>query len=268
DGSDATGASPAGATCYAFYAGLPNIQDNVIHDVANGIVGYSYDNNPLTLSGNLIYNIKESNAGSHPNAIEIVSGETDYVWNNVIFNIMGNAPEGPQVPGQTGMNFFAWNNTVVDTPGEDCFHWNSGDGGSFIAVTIENNHCISTASTASSTWGGISAVQTGNVLMSPSAASAQGYTASQTYAYSPPSATSGTVGKGTNIVSTCTGNLAGLCSDTAYGSALSAAVSVIAPVRTSNVRPSSGAWDVGAYQFSTSQAQAPQPAGVLATNVK
>jgi len=292
DGSDATGASPSGATCYAFYAGLPNVQNNVIHDVANGIVGYSFDNNALVISGNLIYNIKESNAGSHPNAIEIVSGatyyvhdnvihdalgesfmfgntgETDYVWNNVIYNILGNAPEGPQVPGQSGMSFFAWNNTVVDTSGENCFNWNSGDGGSFTAVTVENNHCIATASTASSSWGGVTAVQSGNLLMSPSTAAAQGYAASQTYAYSPPSVTSGTVGKGSNIASACTGNIAGLCNDTGYGSALSAAESVISPVRTSNIRPSSGAWDVGAYQFSTLQAQAPQPAGVLVTNIK
>jgi len=46
------------------------------------------------------------------------------------------------------------------------------------------------------------------------------------------------IGKGLNLTSTATGNLVPLASDTSKGN-----------TRTPVVRPTSGAWDAGAYQF-------------------
>jgi hypothetical protein len=263
---------------------LPNVKNNVIHDLANGVVGYAKNNpGPVEISGNLIYNIRESNAGSHPNAIEIVgggttyyihdnvlhdnlgeslmfgnSGETDYIWNNVIYNVLGNMPEAPQVPGQTGMQFKVWNNTIVPGSGQQCFNWNSGDGGTFNSVTIQNNYCITTATTAAnSTWNNIAATLTNNVVQTPAAAAAQGFTSSESYAYSPTSASSSIVGAGTNLSSILSGLLASLTSDTTYACALNATNHVATcPARSVVSRPSIGVWDAGAYQHSTSQVQA------------
>jgi len=296
DGSDATGASPPGATCYGVGDGaLPNVLNSVIHDLANGIVGYSSDGSPITISGNLIYNVTDSNAGSHPNALEIVNGgatyyvhdnvfhdnvgetfmfgntsEIDFIWNNVFYNILGNSPEAPQVPGQTGMTFTAWNNTIVDTPGQNCFHWNSGDGGTFTAVTIKNTHCISSGAVATASWNGRAATLTTNTLQTSAAADSNSsphfdqYASSQTFAYSPVAVTNSTIGAGTNLTANCSGSTAGLCSDTNYACSLNAsAETVVCPAREVNSRPASGAWDTGAYEFSGAPLNPPPPAASL-----
>jgi len=286
DGSDASGASPPGATCYAAYAGLPNMENNVIHDLANGVVGYAAGNpapSSVDIGGNLIYNIRESNGGSHPNAIEIVgggvtyyihdnvihdlqasgaetlmfgnSGETDYIWNNVFYNnSVANAPEAPQTSGQTGISFTAWNNTIATGNGASCFHNSGQSGAGFTAVTIQNNHCISTASTAAdSTWAGTAATLTTNVLQTPTVASGQGYTSSETYAYSPASANGSTVGVGTNLNGNCSGSLAGLCNVTQYACTYnSTSETVTCPANSTTGRPPLGAWNVGSYQYPTS----------------
>src|SRR6185437_8745166 len=296
DGSDATGASPPGATCYGVGdRALPNVLNSVIHDLANGIVGYSSDGSPITISGNLIYNVTDSNAGSHPNALEIVNGgatyyvhdnvfhdnvgetfmfgntsEIDFIWNNVFYNILGNSPEAPQVPGQTGMTFTAWNNTIVDTPGQNCFHWNSGDGGTFTAVTIKNTHCISSGAVATASWNGRAATLTTNTLQTSAAADSNSsphfdqYASSQTFAYSPVAVTNSTIGAGTNLTANCSGSTAGLCSDTNYACSLNAsAETVVCPAGEVNSRPASGAWDTGAYEFSGAPLNPPPPAASL-----
>ena len=291
DGSDATGASPAGATCYATYPSLPpQFTNNVIHDLANGIVGAAGSGKSAVISGNTIYNIKESNAGSHPNAIEIVgtgthyvynnvihdnvgesfmfgnTGEVDYVWNNVWYNILGNNPEAPQVPGQSNMTFSFWNNTIVPTSGGTCVQWNSGDGGGFTAVTIENTHCISTGSVANSSWNGTAATLNNNVLMSPTTAASQGYASSGTYAYSPTASTNGTVGAGKTICGaeeTCRGNFAALANDTAYACmqrTVNGVVQAVCPARSAVPRPG----DAGAYQYAAGGTQPNPPTGLTA----
>jgi hypothetical protein len=291
DGSDATGASPAGATCYAIYPGFPpTYSNNVIHDLANGIVGSAGSGKTSVISGNLIYNIKESNAGSHPNAVEFTgtgthyfynnvihdnvgeafmfgnNNEVDYIWNNVWYNTLGNNPEAPQVPGQTNMTFSAWNNTIVATSGGTCFQWNSGDGGTFTAVTIENTHCISTGNVASSSWNGTAATLNNNVLMSPTTAASQGYTSSETLAYSPTASSKGTIGAGKTICGaekTCAGNFAALANDTAYAcmpQTVNGVVQAVCPARTVVPRPG----DAGAYQYIAGDPPPNPPSGLTA----
>jgi hypothetical protein len=262
---------------------MPSVTNSVIHDLANGIVGTG-SGGVVEIGGNLIYNILESNSGSHPNGIETLgpgtyyihdnvihdltsgaetlmfgnTGETDYIWNNVFYNSpLATAPTAPQNSGMTGMTFYAWNNTVVPGAGAPCF-LNSSFGGTFTAVTIENNHCISTGSVASAIWGGTTPTLTTNLLQAPTVATAQGYTSSETYAYSPASGSGGTVGTGSNRTSLCLGPLSGLCSDTAYAVIYkSTTQTVTVPGRTPNGREPSGPWDVGAYQTP------PQPASNL-----
>ena len=291
DGSDATGASPAGATCYAIYTDLPDvISNNVIHDLANGIVGASGASGSTVISGNLIYNIKESNAGSHPNAIEFVGGgtyyvysnvihdslgeslmfgntrEVDYVWNNLWYNILGNTPEGPQDSNETGITSSFWNNTIVLSSAGTCIQYSGQPGGSFNSITIENNHCISTGSVASSSFSGTSPILNNNVLMSPATAASQGYTSSETYAYSPTASTSGTVGKGKTICGlekTCTGSFAALASDTNYACSqqtVNGVVQAVCPARPVVARQGG----VGAYEYASGGSAPTAPTGLTA----
>jgi hypothetical protein len=85
------------------------------------------------------------------------------------------------------------------------------------------------------------------------------YTSSETYAYSPIASTNSTVGQGTNVYSSNCGALttAGLTaaaaackSDLTYAvSYAGSGATPVWPARTVNSRPSSGAWDIGAYEF-------------------
>jgi hypothetical protein len=296
DGSDATGASPAGGTCYVMYPTLwDTITNNVFHDVANGLVGSpGSTTNSVVISGNQIYNVLESNAGSHPNVLESTgggtwyvynnvmhdyvgesfffggdsgaSGGTQYVWNNLWYNISGNPPEGDG--GSGGFSFYAWNNTVVPNTGGTCFLYSKD--AAFATVTIENTHCITTGSSVvSPSWGGTTPKLSNNVLMSPTTAKSQGYTSTQNFAYSPTAATSGTVGQGKTICGaeeTCTGNLAALANDTNYACAqqsVNGVAEVVCPARTEVPRPG----DVGAYQY-VAGGQSPNPPTGLTASVQ
>lgn len=283
-GLDST-AYPSGV-CDAFYGdyGGATIDSNVIHDLTNGILFYASGGDSLVISNNLIYNILTTNGANHCNLMEAVGGgtfyvynnvlhdltcsggealmdgnnsETMYFWNNVIYNITnGQPPNFPQTSGQSITSLNYWNNTIVTGNGLNCFYYSGQGGGTLGTLSIQNNHCITTASSATGSFSGITiTTQTvaSNVLMTPTTATSQGYTSSETYAYSPPNASGGTVGAGTNLTSTCSGNLSGLCSDTTY-----------ATERTPIARPASGAWDVGAYEFGDSPAPQP-PSNVQAT---
>jgi hypothetical protein len=294
DGSDATGALPPGATCNAIYPTLvTTTSNNVIHDLANGIVGHADSGGVATINGNLIYNIAQSNAGNHPNAMEIVgggtyyiynnvvhdavgeslmfgnTGEVDYVWNNLWYNILGNTPEGPQTRGQTGITSTFWNNTIVPPSGGTCIQFSGQPGGSFTSITIENTHCISTGPFASGSFSGTAPILNNNVLMTPTIATAQGYTASQTYAYSPTSSGGGTVGAGKTICGvekTCAGDLAALANDTVYSctqQTVNGVVEVVCPARAVVPRPG----DVGAFQYAAGGG-APAPPTSLAAVVQ
>jgi hypothetical protein len=282
DGSDATGASPAGATCNAFFGPLPNVTNSVIHDLPNAIVGYVVSGNTLTISGNLIYNIGNSNAGSHPNFIETLpslpSGngtyliysnvlhdevgagvetmmiqnptETDYVWNNVMWNI-GNAPTLGQIGNIVGTAAYFYNNTIVPNSGSSCFYQNGGNA--VPTLVIANTHCITSGLLVSGITG--SPTLTTNVVMNPTVATSQGYVPSETYAYSPTSSSNSTVGAGTDFTSTANGRLASLSNDTYYACSLQAIDGVVQSVcPTRSVIARGASWAVGAYQYGNTPA--------------
>jgi hypothetical protein len=110
-----------------------------------------------------------------------------------------------------------------------------------------------------------------SLLMTNPAATAAAYMSSQSYAYSPTSSSSPTVLKGTNEQSFCSALAAAAATDSSLSDAASACQSdtrygvvynsgnhtVSSPGRTSNTRPGSSAWDIGAYEYSTSLSPAP-----------
>jgi hypothetical protein len=246
------------------------------------VVGTTSDS-VYNFSGNHIYNILESNAGSHPNAFETQggatflihdnvvhdnlgetaflggSGETDYVWNNIFYNLLGNPPD---IETRNGASTGFWyNNTIVPTNSGLCII-QTGTGATTQA--LKNNHCVGTSLTNGSSGFTFAT----NLVQTSAQAKAQGYAASG-YAYSPSNSSGATVGAGTDLSNSCSGNLTGLCSDTSYActqQTISGVVQAVCPARTSAARIT-GAWDVGAYMFST-VSQRPQAPTALRAAVQ
>jgi hypothetical protein len=141
-----------------------------------------------------------------------------------------------------------------------------------------NNHCITNGAPSGSaqsqgmlnqTISGASTILfANNVVESQTTAAQQGYSNTQTFVYSPTSATSPTVGTGQNLTSSYwpAGYAA---NDTTYACSqqtVSGVVQSVCPAHTPNARPASGPWNVGAFQFptSTSTAAPAPPTGVTA----
>lgn len=163
--------------------------------------------------------------------------ETVYVWNNLIWNIVsGNAPQLDSRWGKPTLMAY-WNNLIVPQAGHNCFQQVQNVGtDSLGTVYIQNNHCITTANLYSIPLAD-SLTATPNTTQTPTTATSQGYTASQTpYVYFPTPGGS-TIAAGTNLTSSATGTVASMTSDTTY-----------AGTRTPNARPGgSTAWDTGPY---------------------
>src|SRR5258708_7755590 len=93
------------------------------------------------------------------------TGETDYIWNNVIASASGNPIHFPQSTGKSNMNMYAWNNTIVPASGSPCFLWVSGFGGSWNTVDIRNNQCIATSGSIASSGFTVPTLIVGNNAM-------------------------------------------------------------------------------------------------------
>lgn len=277
DGSDSTGGGDSGSNFL-----WPSFVNNVMHDFPN-LVNTKGDG---TISGNTLYNCDIGfDVDNHPNAIttrgaaiphtiyihdnvihDLGAGceaafianenETVYVWNNLWYNLNGNSPsliQRPIVfhPGAAVGNAYFWNNTIVAKAENFCI--TAGHiGGTPAVIKIQNNHCISTL--VSAYHGAIVATSltiSNNLLQTPTVANGQGYTNTQTYAYSPTDATDSTIGAvtpGVNLSSNCAGALAGLCFDTTHGQGFNASTKMVTGALRGTVsRPSGGSWNVGAY---------------------
>ncbi len=172
---------------------------------------------------------------------------TMYAYNNVIYDTAGdfdpvNIPVGNH-PGNSGGPFYIYNNTL-EAGGNDSI--GNGEASQRFTTYYANNHFINVANACLAT-GTTCTNNGGNLIQTAAQAAASGYNANQTYAYSPTSANSPTVGIGNNYNSLCSGNLAALCSDTTYPTYDS--VNHLVVLRTVNPRPASGPWDAGAYEY-------------------
>ena len=174
------------------------------------------------------------------------------------------SPEAITIGGhvQTG-TYYVDNNTVA---ANHCMgNGDSGGGGSSKSIThYANNHCITGGLMCDST-GTTCTNDGGNLQQTVAQATAAGYTASETYAYSPTLISSPTVGAGNNLTSSCSGNLVALCSDSTYATYDTVNHKVV--MRTVVSRPGSGAWNIGAYQFGGS-APGPHPPTSLTLTVQ
>jgi hypothetical protein len=286
---DGAGASDSGEAV----AGIPLVDNNLVRNMTNGIL----PNMNAVVHDNLIGPINQSfDLTVHENCIEplgmyaglistnyfynnvwhdctavglLTQGapsttgvEIDYIWNNVAY--VGSV-SSPPIPMQfdsvsTSMSnceVHAWNNTIYTGTGYGfCMRTINRGLGNFGVLDLRNNHCIAGTGLISLGVTGNTYVDTNNVLDSTTA----NYNAPPAgnpppFAYSPISSSANTIGYGQNLSSLATGQLATLVSDTAYGG-----------YSSTNSRGSSsctptpgtpGCWDVGAYQFPSTQSSAP-----------
>ena len=230
--------APASNSGVGIYGGT-TIQGNIIENVPNGIEVFDP---AATVSGNQVFNVTDS---VDPSAVEnaiLVSGggqiynnvvhdlapaafalhlqsawqgtaNTQYVYNNLIWNVGSTAPVMIDPGGMTASlqsNQSIFNNTL------------NGGSGACISVlpgqisptnlTVENNHCISdqtslpawcwNAANGNAGCGTVANLTfTNNILMTTAVAQSQGYTIANSF--EPTSSSSGTVGAGLNLSAEC-----------------------------------------------------------------
>jgi hypothetical protein len=222
--------------------------------MGNGGVFYIHDNR---IHDN--YDCEELQIGNQ--------GETDYVWNNIWYNpnlLNPSQANGPQIPqSETPVAMYFFNNTVVDSA-DGCVG-NAGHGSTFSkAFKSQNNLCInSSGSAANASFS--SSTTSNNLGLTDSQASSDGFTSSETIPYSPTSASSPTVGAGVNLTSIWPAGFSTVDASLICNMQTVNTVVEMVCSGTPNPRSATGAWDIGAYQFSgASSASKPNPP----TNIK
>ena len=287
DGSDRTGTSGSNAVCYGIYHDWPDeIQNNVFQDLVNPLVGGANSDGHSEVSGNLINNCLSSAGGAnhnncvesffggtvyiHDNVINMnnpnnagetmflgTAGETDYIWNNIIYNITGNGPETEFRDGTVSQYWY--NNTIVNIVGGNCIGSTGSDAASH--VTVINNHCIGGGLPSN---GGVYSASN-NITQSAAQADSNSsphfdqYTSLQAFVYGPVVTTNSTVGAGANLTtgaswppfSTNSTNYA------CIAESVNGVMQVVCPAKGAVGRPTSGPWDVGAYLLTGQAPDAP-----------
>jgi hypothetical protein len=259
----------------------------------NSCTGMSQGNlDCILVHDNIFANMKGSCCGTHENVYEQVGTHPVTFYNNVYHDY----PAEGLFLGAPNSNSFVYNNICwnpgsntcveIDTnfsPGTSIakFYNNTwvpgGSGyalrivqrgsGAYPTVTMENNHVISDGTPAhealicDASWDSTDCAAvttltlTTNTTMTNAAAMAQGYVAGNLFA--PTLSSNGTVSTGTNLTGSCSGALTQLCSDTSAGG-----------IRTPVLRPASGAWDTGAYEYQAPTSSGSSYSGSLTTSGK
>lgn len=300
DGSDSDPQGAGACFCSAWnvsnsvirYAGqtvvrLPHVWHDVLVDHAyfpgdGQAHGNAWESVGDATGTNAFYNNVFSNIFPNGSSGNVVfwpapdTSTTDYLFNNV-FSLVHGGGNYMDI-GQSGSprgDFVYFNNTFENEDGLPIFWCNYLSGGT---LTDINNHFITDASSPYSSPCN-NKTSHNALLMTRSAAAGAGYTASETYAYSPNSATSATVNTGLNQQNACSAlttaaasdsslsDAALACqSDTGYGCTYNTSShSVSCPARNSLPRPTSTAWNIGAYQYNGQTAQPSSPTGLVAT---
>lgn len=221
----------------------------------------------------------------------------NYWFNNLVYDA-GGAWDYAGPPNYTGCPLtggqFMFNNTLVGT-NQPCFVPLIAGGGSYL--TVFNEHIIGASFDTGTTACNGGPASATNILMSNATATAQGYTTGSagttnsntcandnTTPCAPTSNSNSTVGTaGTNFTVTYCNAMAAMTGDTAISVDAANACkfsttdsctyvvgshSMNCPAQSAVARPQSTAWNVGAYQLSGTQAQAPQPPTNLQASVQ
>lgn len=198
-----------------------SIHSQIIEDDSGGI---SYDYN------NYLHD--------SPAAVSILVCAGSPIYNNVFSNLTNQPPiiidtNGCYAENPATATEYIYNNTCDGTNSGGCVRLVRA-GSTMGPVYLENNILINGSISVEAAMTNL--VNTNNYNMTPSEASTYGFTAARKYY--PSSADPNIVGKGTNLSSSCNGNLSQLCFDAEasawYGG-------------SQTPRPSSGAWDIGAF---------------------
>jgi len=258
------------------------IHDNHFHDTANwdtnsnsyhhdGVHCYQVGQGGNITNIKIWNNLFDGNWGVHNTAFVYTEGVSfsEYLWNNV-----GVIPAGENMnngawtitvgPNGTAK---AWNNTVIATSSQTSYVAKT-EG---VATDFRNNvtvggilfNLVSQHASAfnNNIWQGSGQVfYNGSTLIdyptftasltAGSGQNAQGVMTTSAGISSTGALNSGSVaiGKGANLSSLCTGDFVSLCKDTTNGGQ-----------RTASARPTSGAWDAGAFSSGGAVSSAPDP---------
>ena len=230
----------------------------------------------IAVYNNLIYNVHQGETFDIEQTSCTGGYQNAYIFNNVDWQIGNSGNCWIQDNDSTNEGTYYFNNTF-EAP---CTIRAVNSYPSTTNVTFENNHligyqsatCTGTCSSAlSNVYSTINnAIDNGNhVFQSEATANSQGYTPSNNYA--PTAQGNATVGTGANLASFCS-EIGLSAAATACSSATSIGVLEVSgegglvvqyPAIALNARAASGAWDVGAYEYSASGAVAP-PTGLAA----
>lgn len=271
-----------------FFQGVTNLRNSVLRNSWQGIV----TNSALSIHDNLFWNIQNPGGGNtgHSNGMEWNTGFdtiSHYFYNNLIYNV--NDAQPLQTCAETGYTDYYFNNVVYNTNGWAVANSNYNASGNACASStgysgFYSNTLVSLSAGSgggswnnyrvnnylvSSSWTNAAGSPTNEVDGTTATATTYGFTAANSYA--PTSATcngnqaaSGCpIGKGNNLTATCNAipdaNAKAACLyDTTLGPNYNMTThTVTGPARTAIARPSSGAWDAGAYQATSTVPNAP-----------
>jgi hypothetical protein len=299
DGSDSSlGTTMGQASGKALGVGS-DIASNVFYHISNGYVGGS----ATSIHDNLFAYMFEPQGFVHGNIIEqqgapptgtyfynnlmymtnegeginiyTPSGYPGYIFNNVSFLYRANVSGTQYVQGNNGANCFLLENTGSSGARTFYIFNNTLEQGCSISQKnisltqyFQNNHFVGYSPTSLSSVAAATMTDQGaEVYQSESAANSQGYTPSNNYA--PTGNSDATVSAGSNLAgSVCNGlanGPAATACKSAYGGVTYNQQNHTAQDNTPVARPSSGAWDAGAYQYGSASAGPTAPSGLSAT---
>ena len=192
------------------------------------------------------------------------AGQTDYIFNNVTHDDQPTNAGGYWNDEDSHGSWVLFNNTIVPMSGGNCCVGNAST-----PVTAVNNHWVGISSSQGFQNASM-ATETNGLYMSYSTATSQGYTSANDFGPTASSNSTATA-SGTNETS-------GYCLDSVLHDATAEAAcrmgttgscayitsnhTLSCPNFAPNARPSSGTWNVGAYQYSTQTSSIQPPTNV------
>ena len=290
DGSDSSLATQANqASGMSIYNACTEIAYNFFNHVSNGVIA-----SPLYVHDNYFQYLYEPNASTHGNIVEwnnenYTSSVKIFFYNNVAHDTNEGEGWNPEVVSAPVWMFnnVSWlyrenSNGSNGSDGSNCFLLQASNSVNFhffnntldfpcgasgqssnMSTSLQNNHFIGYSPASSSSFIAMNGVTDNGseLFQTESVANGQGYTRSN--AYGPTSSSSSTVGAGANMTSSmCTtlpsAALVTAC-ETGVGTLNYNTSTHTVSYVPGNARPSSGAWDAGAYMFASSTSSKPNP---------